>query len=861
MGRPFGQVRGQHVRAAPPPHKQLPAAFADQDDFALAPSAQLEREYAQVPQEVHNLPNLLTRFIGRGEEIARLQSLLARSRLATLTGPGGCGKTRLALQLAADRAIAPGEVWLVELAAVADPDLVPRAVASVLGVAEVPGQPLVATLVTVLRARRPLLLVDNCEHLLPACAALLDHLLQNCPEIRVLATSREALGVAGEVVWRVSSLSLPAAADAGRAVSRATLLASEAGQLFCERAALADPNFVITDQTAGDIATICRRLDGLPLALELAAARISALSVMEIAGRLDDTVRLLTSGSRTAPPRQQTLQATLDWSYALLTPAEQLLFRRLAVFAGGFSLLGAEAVAGDSFAEAAILDLLVRLVDKSMVLREQQSAGEARYRLLEPIRQYAWGRLRATGEEAVARERHYAWCLALAEAAAPHLRGGEQRHWLARLGTEHDNVRAALTWAADQDDGRLILRLTAALHRFWWMRGYFSEGRRWLADALARGPVTPSRERVLVCVGAGYLAHHQADFSRAITVLEEGLALARADADPHGCALALQALGSVNGDVGDRERAIAQLEESDRLFRTLGDDWGRVVVLCALGGLALVRQDYARAEALYTEQRRLAKRINDTWNVSVACELLGMTAWMQGNLAHAQLLLEEHLRLRRELDDHYGIALGVTNLGFVALARREWARATEYLCDGLRRFWTLGSIHRIGALNLEGLAAVTAHEGRAVLAARLLGAAEARRASDNVRLWPGVLAIHDATVREAQAQLGPKDFAVALAAGRGCPLDQVIEEALTLLATIDPAPSPHIAASTYPAGLSFREVEVLRLIAAGHTNQEIADVLYLSPKTVINHVSHILAKTGAENRAAATAFAVRHGLA
>jgi predicted ATPase len=421
----------------------------------------------------HNLPRQLTSFIGREREMGEVKEFLATTRLLTLTGSGGCGKTRLALQVAADllEAYADG-VWLVELAALADPTLVPQTVASALGVREQPVRPLTETLVDYLQPKVLLLILDNCEHLLTASAQLANALLRSCPRLRMLASSRQGLGIAGERTYRVPSLSLPQPRPLPP-VERLTDY--EAVRLFVERAVFTQPSFAITDQNAPAVAQVCERLDGIPLAIELAAARVKALPVEKLNERLDDMFRLLTGGSRTALPRQQTLRALIDWSYDLLSEPERALLRRLSAFAGGWTLEAAEAVGvGEGVEEWEVLDLLTSLVEKSLVLYEERE-GEGRYRLLETVRQYARDRLLESEEGEAVRTRHLEFFLHWAE----------QGPGLERLETEHDNLRAALAWSGAQRQGDVGLRLGGAMGGFWHVRGYWTEGRERLAGVLA----------------------------------------------------------------------------------------------------------------------------------------------------------------------------------------------------------------------------------------------------------------------------------------------------------------------------------------------------------------------------------------
>ncbi len=451
-----------------------------------------------------NLPRPLTSFVGRVHESAEVKRLLPTTCLLTLTGSGGSGKTRLALQVAADvlGEYADG-VWLVELAAVPGPALVPQTVASALGVREVPGRPLQATLLEYLGHRTLLVVLDNCEHLIEASAHLVQTLLEACPGLRILATSREPLGVPGEVAWRVPSLSLP---DPRRLPSVDDLGACEAVRLFVERAAAVHPAFRLTPQNAPAVATVVRRLDGIPLAVELAAARVPALTVAQIAERLDDRFRLLTGGRRTALPRQQTLRATMDWSYQLLPERERVLLRRLAVFAGGWTLGAVEAVCGgDGIEGLAVFDLLTQLVFKSLVIMDEQ-VGDVRYRLLETVRQYGRDRLLESEETVPVRGRHLVWYRDLAEQAETELMGAGQAAWLDRLEAEHANIRAALEWATGGREVEVGLRLAGAVWRFWFVRGYFAEGRARLQALLAKGAEVPPAVRAKALKAAGNLA-------------------------------------------------------------------------------------------------------------------------------------------------------------------------------------------------------------------------------------------------------------------------------------------------------------------------------------------------------------------
>ncbi len=517
--------------------------------------------------QLHNLPAARTSFIGREREISEIQRLLVTTRLLTLTGGGGCGKTRLALEVTRDLAVVyPDGVWLAELASITDPSLVPQTVARVFGVREPPNRTLADALANVLRTKKTLLLLDNCEHLVEAAARLVETLLDNCPDLRVLATSREVLGVSGEVSWPVPPLSVPEQASTLEELEKA-----ESAQLFVDRALQQPAAFVLTEQNAGIVMEICRSLDGIPLAIELAAARVGVLTLQQISERLTDALKLLSVGPRTAEPRHQTLRGALDWSYELLDDKEHKLFRGLSAFAGGWTLKAAETVgAGDGIEKDDILDLLSSLVDKSLVVAGVSEP--ARYRLLEPVRQYAWERLEESGEAEEVRRRHALWCMELAERAEPELTGPDQVRWLERLEPEHDNIRSALGWAFDAKETELGLRLAASLWLFWYTRGHTSEGRGWLERGISGLGTGAPQLRAKALNGAGWIALFQPDYDGAEAFLEESLALYRELEDKEGIASCLVNLGFV-ALLGERnlESVPAYTEEAVRLRPQIED--------------------------------------------------------------------------------------------------------------------------------------------------------------------------------------------------------------------------------------------------------------------------------------------------
>ncbi|HEY6073584.1 MAG TPA: tetratricopeptide repeat protein, partial [Anaerolineales bacterium] len=559
-----------------------------------------------------NLPAQVTSFVGRDREIAEINQALPRTRLLTLTGSGGCGKTRLGLQVATGvRDSYADGVWLAELASLSNSSLVPKAVASALGIPEQPRVPLTETLKRHLRAKSLLLVLDNCEHLLAACAQLADALLRACPNLSILATSRESLGIAGELTYRVPGLSLPDRHDLH--VPRLERLSQfEALRLFVERASFRQPGFVITESNAPAVVQVCSRLDGIPLAIELAAATVKGLSVEQIASRLDDRFRLLTDGSPTALPRHQTLRATMDWSYSLLTESERVLLRRVSVFAGGFTLEAAERIcSGDRLAPPEVLELMLRLVDRSMVIAGDR-AGQSWYRLLETVRQYAWERLVEADEADEMRQRHLTWYLALGENADSKLRGQEQQVWLERLETEYDNLRAALEWSqADGGGAEKGLRLAAALFWFWQLHGHWSEGRRWLeATNLLHGDAS-SRIGAKAVRWAALLAVQQGDFDRAADLAQRGLTLARNSGDNESLIWCRDVLGQMAQKQGNYARAAGLFEDNLDLCRQLNDQWLLGHEISWLGFIARDQRDYARAAALHTEALALFRKMGD----------------------------------------------------------------------------------------------------------------------------------------------------------------------------------------------------------------------------------------------------------
>jgi non-specific serine/threonine protein kinase len=762
----------------------------------------------------NNLPLELSSFVGRERELAEVERLLVNTRLLTLTGSGGCGKTRLALAVAAElvEGLEDG-VWLVELAPLADPSLVPQAVASTLGVREQPGRSLTETLSDYLRSKKVLLVLDNCEHLIEACAELAEALLHSCPKLRVLATSREALGITGEVAWPVPSLSLP---DLRHLPAVESLPRYESARLFIERTVAVKPSFMLTERNALSVAQVCYRLDGIPLAIELAAARAKVLSVEQIADRLDDTFRLLSAGGRTAMPRQRTLHATMDWSHELLSEEERALFRRLSVFAGGFTLEAAESVCvGEELEWDEVLELLSHLVDKSLVLVTEQG-GEARYRLLETVRQYGWEKLSESGEAGEFSEQHARYYLALAEEAEPELKGELQIAWLERFEREHGNLRAAISWSLEQRNLQDAARLGWALWLFWWIHGHFAEGRRWMEQALSAegNAAMPAHARAQSLFVAGTMACGQGDHRSAESLLEGSVTLFRQLGDGRGVAYALGSAAVLAITQEQYERGIDHSEEATDLFLEVGDNWGAAPMLgcSAVGWLNL--GDYGRA-------KRLAKR---------------------------------GLMLCRETGDKHGTSIALCTLAGVAQAERDYERARNLFNEGLAVSAELGNEADVVHC-LEGLASVARAEGRIARAALLWGAAEALLKEIEAMYTYVPDRSLDRNQVTARALIDEAAWEAAWEEGWTMTTEQAIEYALNHSATPET-----VTFEKYPAGLSVREAEVLRLVATGLTNSEVAGKLFLSSRTVDWHLGSIYRKLGLHSRAEATRFAIEHGL-
>jgi predicted ATPase/DNA-binding CsgD family transcriptional regulator len=786
---------------------------------AVESAAKTEPAPRVLERPANNLPLELSSFVGREREVAEVKDRLADTRLLTLTGPGGCGKSRLALVVASELVESfEGGAWWVALPSLSDPNLVPQAVASALGVREVPGRSFMEVLQEFLKSEDLLLVLDNCEHLIDACATLADTLLRTCPDLKILTTSREALSVAGETSWLVPSLSVP---DPRDPPSAEQLVRYEAIRLFVERARAVASGFKITEESAPVVARVCQRLDGIPLAIELAAARTRMLSVEQILKRLEESFGLLITSSRTGDPRHRTLRTTIDWSHALLSDKERILFRRLSVFAGGWTLEAVEEVcAGEGIEKADVLDLLTHLADKSLVLVRVREGEEARYRFLETVRQYAREKLEEAGEEPETQRRHATFFAALGVRAEPGLNGGQEGRWRRQLATEHDNLRAALAWG-EQHDAELMLHLASALWKFWW--AHPTEGRGWLERALAVGNEAPAPLRAKALGSASIVASMQGGVGRGTALAREAVELAERSGDRAGRVWGLLMLSFAERYRGNHEAALAH------------------------------------AEAAVEETRVLDEEDLPPFLRAFVLNRLGHEVYELGNWSRAETILQEALERWRHLGNPWGIGVVLGKLADVAQARGDKASAAALYRESLDFRWSQGDLGAVEILTgLARLAAKVRPEG----AVRLFAAAEAVQRRVGLTPAPALRAKNERAIASARAKLGEEAFAAVWAAGGELSLEQAVAEAQTVAveagqaADAEPAPRPDAAVGA----LSPRELEVLKLVAAGLTNAQVAQELFLSPRTVNAHLNSIYHKLGVSSRTAATRFAVEHGL-
>lgn len=765
------------------------------------------------PRHAGNLPAELTGFVGRRREVAGIKRLLSASRLVTLTGVGGAGKTRLALRVAAELKRAfPDGVWLVELAALEDQALLTQTIASTLAVHDRTTRWPIPALAEYLSGKQVLLVLDNCEHLRNACAVLADTVLRAAAGLRILATSRQALGLTGEHIFQVPTMSMPAA---GQFPPPDAMSQYEAVGLFLERAVAVQPKFTVTSANLETVVRVCQRLDGLPLAIELTAVWLRALSMEEILEGLDDRYRLLTATSQGVLPRHQTLRALIDWSYDLCSERERTLWAWLSVFSGGFDLPAAEATcAHGEISPEEVLDLLAALVDKSIVIAEEHE-GRVRYRLLETIRQYGQQRLREQESEQQVRRRHREFYGNVVQQAWQQWPGPEQRHWLARLLDEHGNIRAALeSCLAESGQGEAGLRIAGELWFFWIATGLTSEGRRWLERGLALGG-PPSRSRAWALWVAAYLCVLQEDIAAAKPMIAECRRHAEELADADAAAWAVQLSGMAAMTEGDLWRASSYLEEGLRQHRAQGNTVGSLDDSFYLIGVTALLSDLPRAAALCDEAIALCDSRGERWLKSYLLWDRGLVAWQLGDIERAASSGRDALRLAREFNEQWAIAFCLEMLAWTASAAGRHSRSARLLggADGIWR--------RVGA-PLFGMPPLTRHRDQCL--------AEVRHALDEAA------------------------FDTAFRDGVHLSSDQVIAYALE-----EPAPeSEQTISDDIGVSLTRREAEVAELVALGLSNKAIAEKLVIARRTAEAHVEHILGKLGFSSRSQIAAWLAEH---
>ncbi len=853
------------------------------------------------------VPVAFTPLIGREQEVADICTLLSRPevRLVTLAGVGGIGKTRLSLAVAEQLAeYFTDGICFVHLAAVTDPELVVPTIAQELGVQESGARRIVEQVQVALRQKSFLLLLDNFEQVITA-ASYIEELLMACPALKIVVTSREVLHVRGEQEYPVAPLSLPDPLKASE-----DTLQSASVTLFVQRAQSILPTFQITPDNARTIAEICVRLDGLPLAIELAAARIKLLTPSALLARLSDhtqAMQVLAGGSRTFPERHQTLRNAIKWSYDLLDDEEQRFFRQLTVFAGGWTLEAAEALwlAGHEVGRANlnILDAVASLLDKSLLLRaEQEGDVEPRFMMLRTVRECGFDILQESGEAEAIQRAYALHYLKLAEEAERHLKEAQQIQWLARLDREQENLRVALGWLLERHEAELAWRFCAELWWFWSLRGYWSEGRRWLETALElAGPVEASEARAGVMCAAGYLAARQndykvaapllqgaaqlcrsahlrqvlidvltatgvfhrlqGDFDAAYAALEEGERLCRDCGSTWQLAYVLRQRGLLAWHQGHMEQAMTSTQEALALARSLGDRYLLIMALLDVGAISMMQGDLAQATTLASEGLLPARELGDKSLLAITLQNLGYLASLQGDVEQAAGQTQEALSLFRELGERVAIAGALHSLGYLALQRHDLLQAGEYYREGLFLAREIGD-EKLMSWLLAGLASVALAGHEPMRAARLLGASASK--FDVSALMNAVeREAHEAVKQGVRAQLGETVYMIALAEGQAMSPEEILhapEPETTRKETPVATPAPFAARPTYPAGLTAREVEILRLVAQGLTDAQVAETLVISPRTVNWHLTTIYSKLQVSSRAAATRFAIEQRL-
>jgi predicted ATPase/DNA-binding CsgD family transcriptional regulator/transcriptional regulator with XRE-family HTH domain len=882
-------------------------------DFEASDLAGDETPWRHRETPPNNLPAQVTSFIGREGEVDKVAALLRRpqTRLLTMTGPPGIGKTRLSQEVGArflEESLFEDGIFFVPLAPITEPELVAGAIGQTLNVKETSGQSPLESLKEFMRDRRMLLVLDNFEQIVPA-GSVVGELLGACEGLKALVTSREALHIYGEQVFFVPPMELPRKDSVPTAE---TLEQWEAADLFMQRARAARPDFAVDDEGARTIGEICRRLDGLPLAIELAAARASILSPLGILSRLDNRLKLLTGGSRNLPPRQQTLRSAIDWSYDLLDEDEGRLFRYLSVFVGGCTLEAAESVVSNSHEGARpAMDLVSSLLDKSLLKQEEGVDGEPRFMMLETIREYGLERLAESGEETAVRRAHALYMVQLVEAAEPHLTSAARAPWLARLDAELDNIRSGLAWSQTAEgDAELGLRLAGALHWYWYWRGYIIEGRKWLGQALGHSGNYNLSVRARVLFAAGRLAHVAGE-DDASPLLEECITLSQLEGDEVTLAYAGVILGLI-AVMNDTAKDTELCRRSVDRFRHIGHNWGLAYALADYADAEYYLGNSDAGDRLYFESLQICRELNDGWGIAAALAEMGRDRLRRGDFDKARSLLEEALGLERLEKDRRSIAHSSRSLGIVAQHQGDYARALRLYEESLLLYKEVGARQhtaaalrsladlmqyqgdysaaiafyqesvrvpvtdsRVAGLCCAGLARIASIYSEWESAAQFFSAANSL-GGDVFAVLAQILAYleYEQYLSTVRAKLSQDAFAEAWAAGSDMsPADiDLLAEQLRIRVQLKESildQQPQSAATVaqkspgtvnYPGGLSRREAELLQLVALGLRNAEIASRLFLSPNTVRAHLYSIYAKINVTSRTAAARFAMENNL-